>query len=90
MSSKVHGQNTLEVEVTNISMHGIWLLFENNEYFLPYDFFPWFKEAPVSKILNVQKISKEHFYWPDLDIDLTLNIISNPEIYPLIAKKDYS
>ncbi len=89
MNSKFHGQNTLKVEVTNISMHGIWLLCEDDEYFLPYDFFPWFKEALVSKILNVQKISKEHFYWPDLYIDLTLNIITNPEKYPLVAKTDH-
>ena len=88
MNSKVHGQNTSEVEVTNISMHGFWLLYEDKEYFMPFDSFPWFKDAPISKILNVQKISKEHFYWPELDIDLTLNIITNPEKYSLIAKTE--
>ena len=39
------GQFTSEVEVTHISTHGIWLLSEDEEYFLPYDEFPWFKDS---------------------------------------------
>lgn len=26
---------------------------------------------------------KHHFYWPDIDVDLTQEIIENPEIFPL-------
>ncbi len=41
--------DTLEVEVSHISQHGIWLLFCDRELFLSYQDFPWFKDAPVSE-----------------------------------------
>jgi hypothetical protein len=41
------------VEVTNISTHGVWLLARDREYFMPYEDFAWFKDAPVGKIVNV-------------------------------------
>ncbi len=34
-----------EVEVTNISRHGFWLLVRGKELFLPYKDFPWFQNA---------------------------------------------
>ncbi len=49
--------------------------------------FPWFKEVPVKQILNVEELFPNHFYWPDLDIDLTTEIIKNPQRFPLKAKK---
>ncbi|NOX19677.1 MAG: DUF2442 domain-containing protein [Nitrospirae bacterium] len=86
MKSKQLGRNGLKVEVTNISSHGIWLLAGDKELFLSYEDFPWFKDVSINKILNVQEISPGHFYWPDLDIDLTLEIIEHPERFPLKAK----
>jgi hypothetical protein len=77
-----HGTNTLQVEVTNISSHGIWLYVKNKEYFLSYSEFPWFQDKTVKNISNVKEISKGHFYWPDLDIDLSKDIIQNPSHYP--------
>ncbi|MEJ1364025.1 MAG: DUF2442 domain-containing protein [Candidatus Sedimenticola sp. (ex Thyasira tokunagai)] len=86
MSSLAHGNNTLAVEVTNISSHGIWLLSYNNELFLSYDDFPWFKDQPVKSIINVEEQSPNHFYWPDIDIDLTVEMIEHPDRFPLKAK----
>ena len=80
------GQSGLKVEVTNISSHGIWLLTREKELFLSYEDFPWFKEAPVKKILNVEEPMIGHFYWPELDVDLSLEIIEHPERFPLKAK----
>jgi hypothetical protein len=77
-----HGTNTLQVEVTNISSHGIWLYVKNKEYFLSYSDFPWFQDETVKKISNVEALSEDHFYWPDLDIDLSKDIIQNPSHYP--------
>jgi len=74
-----------KTEVTNISSHGIWLFHNSSEYFLPYDQFPWFKKANISEVLNVKTPSKNHFFWPDLDIDLHLDSIKNPDKYPLIS-----
>ena len=87
MSSQPHGKNTSVVEVTHISSHGIWLLAEEHEMFLSYEDFPWFKEVPVSKIINVEQQTKEHYYWPELDVDLSREIIDHPENYPLRSKE---
>ena len=86
MSSRALGKNTSEVEVANVSSHGVWLLAHERELFMPYEDFPWFKDVPVGKILNVEELSPGHFYWPDLDVDLTAEIIEHPERFPLKAK----
>ncbi|MFQ5596611.1 MAG: DUF2442 domain-containing protein [Nitrospiria bacterium] len=83
MSSKLHGTDTSKVEVTNISCHGLWLLSNDKELFMAYDDFPWFKDAPVGKILKVEELSPGHFYWPELDIDLGLETLEHPERFPL-------
>jgi len=54
--------------------------------FLPYDEFPWFKDRPVREILNVEEPQPGHFYWPELDVDLTEEIIEHPERFPKRAK----
>ena len=83
MSSSAHGKNTSETEVTHISLHGVWLLSSNGkELFMPYDEFPWFKDQPVKIIYNVEEQSPGHFYWPDIDVDLSEDIIENPGHYP--------
>jgi len=53
---------------------------------MPYDDFPWFKDASVVKILNVQELNPGHFYWPDLDVDLGIESIEHPERFPCKAK----
>ena len=60
----------------------------DREFFLSYDDFPWFKDAPVGKILNVREPAPGHFYWPDLDVDLGVESIENPGRFPLTAKGD--
>ena len=86
MSSKAPGKNTSPVEVTHISSNGVWILAGDKELFMSYEDFPWFKDVPVAKIINVQEPQPKHFYWPDLDVDLTADIIEHPERYPLKAK----
>ena len=85
MSSSVHGIPTSKVEVTNISSHGIWLLAADREHFLSFEDFPWFRDAPIGKILNVEQPTTGHFRWPDLDVDLRLASIEDPAGYPLKA-----
>jgi hypothetical protein len=88
MSLLAHGNSTSEVEVTNISTHGVWLLAHGRELFMSYDDFPWFKEKTVKSIINVEEQSPNHFYWPDLDVDLTMEIIEHPERFPLKSEND--
>lgn len=80
------GSTTSEAEVTNISRHGFWLLLDGHELFLPFDQFPWFKKAPVEAILRLERPAPRHLYWPELDVDLSLDSIEHPERYPLTAK----
>ncbi len=86
MSLLQHGSSISTIEVTNISAHGVWLLAHGKELFMSYDDFPWFKDQSVKSIINVEEPSPGHFYWPDIDIDVTEEIIENPEKFPLKAK----
>ena len=87
MNSLEHGTNTLAVEISNISAFGVWLLTGKKELFMSYEDFPWFKDQPVKSIINVEEQSPGHFYWPDIDVDLTEEIIENPECFPLKARR---
>ena len=86
MKSETLGTGTSEVEVTQISKHGIWLLLQEKEHFLSFENFPWFKTAPVSAIQNVELLNEQHLYWPDLDLDLAVESIEHPDRFPLVSK----
>jgi hypothetical protein len=36
--------------------------------------------------LNVEEPRHGHFFWPELDVDLTEEIIEHPDRFPLTAK----
>ena len=86
MKSAAPGRSTSPAEVTNVSPHGFWLFVGERELFVPFKEFPWFREASVREITNVQLPSPHHLYWPDLDIDLAVDSIEHPEKYPLVSK----
>ena len=84
--SETLGRSTSEVEVTQISTHGIWLLVYEKEYFLSFENSPWFKSSARSAMQNVKLLNEHHLYWPDLDVDLEFKSIEHPELFPLLAK----
>ncbi len=86
MRSLKRGKTTSACEVTNISQHGFWILTNGTEYFLPFEKFPWFRDARVSEITGVELHHGHHLYWPKLDIDLSLAIIRDPDKYKLLSK----
>ncbi len=86
MTSAALGIPPFPVEVTNISRHGFWLLLEDEELFLPFTEFPWFRDVAVGKILHVELPSSNHIYWPELDVDLAVESIRHPEKFPLVSK----
>lgn len=86
MKSFALGKNTSYVEIQEISKHGIWIYVKGREYFLPYKDYPWFKEAKISEVCNVQLLSGMHLHWPDLDVDLELEALQYPEKYPLVYR----
>jgi hypothetical protein len=86
MTSAARGVSTSPVEVTNISQHGFWLLLEDEELFLPFSEFPWFRDVAVGKILHVELPSSNQLYWPELDVDLAVESIRYPERFPLVSR----
>lgn len=78
---------TSGVEILNVSPFGIWMLANKVEYFLDYKKFPFFKDATVSDIFKVQQPHTGHLYWPELDIDLSLEIIAKPDNFPKVSKQ---
>ncbi len=86
MKSAKLGKSTLAVEVTNVSVHGFWILLANQERFLSFEQFPWFKDATIAALVNVELQSAQHLYWPDLDVDLAVESIEFPERFPLVSK----
>jgi len=88
MKSHAGGKSTLAAEVTQIDKQGIWVLIGEKESFLSFENFPWFRNASVSAIHNVELLNPRHLHWPDLDVDLAVESIEHPERFPLIAKSD--
>ena len=86
MRSAQRGKRTSGVEVTNVSAHGFWLLLEERELFLPFHKCPWFRDAPIAKLIRVQRPSADHLYWPELDVDLAVESIEHPERFPLVSR----
>lgn len=80
------GTSTFPVEVTNVSRHGLWVLVGDEELFLPFEQFPWFRDASIEKISVVDRQTADHLYWPLLDIDLSVESIRTPNAFPLVAK----
>ncbi len=83
MKSERPGTDTLEAEVSNISRQGFWIFLGDRELFVSFREFPWFEQAPVSKILRVERPQNDHLYWPELDVDLSIESIEHPAKFPL-------
>jgi len=86
MSLKKRGTDISAVEVSHIDNHGLWLCVKDKEYFLSFTEYPWFKEAKIKEITDVQLLHDYHIYWPKLDVDLEIDCLDNPQNYPLVYK----
>ncbi|MDZ4202056.1 MAG: DUF2442 domain-containing protein [Gallionella sp.] len=79
------GTSTFQAEITNVSKHGFWLLLAEEELFLPFTDFPWFRGATIEQLCEVEWPAENHLFWPSLDVDLAVDSIRNPSAFPLIA-----
>jgi len=86
MKSVKHGKPTLGADSIHITSFGLWLLLDDREYYADFTNFPWFKEAKVADVFQVQQLHPGHLYWPALDVDLSLESLESPEKFPLVAK----
>ena len=66
------GKSASPVEVSSVSPHGFWLLIGEQEVFVSFENFPWFREASIREIARVELPRPHHLYWPELDIDLAV------------------
>ena len=71
--------------VTHVSVHCFWLWLGAEELAVPYTEFPWFKNATIEQLSNVQRTTTDYLVWPQLDIDLSVEPIRRPEEFPLVA-----
>lgn len=86
MKSSVLGRNILDAEVQEITRNGIWVFVKGKEYMLPFAQYPWFKGAKIAEVLNLRLLHSNHLYWPDLDVDLGIEVLEHPEQFPLIDR----
>lgn len=80
-----NGNNTL-VKVLTITQNGLLLSIPQGDFFLSYTEYPWFKSAKVDDIFNVEMEGNDAIRWDNLDVDLEIDSILNPEKYPLLVK----
>ena len=85
LDKSVLDNSSSAIEVSLVSNHGFWLLTNNEELFLAYADFPWFKQATIEQLTDVKRPSENHLYWPVLDIDLSLESVRDPSKFPLIS-----
>ena len=87
MKSAPRGGDTSQVEVSGITGHGVWLFLGDREVFLSFKDFPWFRKAPVGGVLHVERPQPHHLHWPDLDVDLHLDSVLDPNRFPLVSRE---
>lgn len=73
-------------ELTHVSAHGLWVLVDDEELHLPFAHFPWFRKATIDQLSTIERPSKDHLYWPLLDVDLAVQSIRDPSAFPLISR----
>jgi hypothetical protein len=86
MPSLKNGKSTSRkpsVSVENITQWGIWIHVMGREYYLDYKHFPWFRDATLRQIHDVQLVRRSYLRWPTLNVDLELDCLTDPQRYPL-------
>jgi hypothetical protein len=53
---------------------------------LSHEHFPWFKKATIEQLTDVEWLSPNHVYWPQFDVDVSVESIRNPAAFPWMAK----
>jgi|GEM_PF-140836 len=83
MEFSTQGKVVSEIEVLNISKHGIWLATRDHELFISFKEFPWFQDASVRKLMHVKRPTPNYLHWPDLAIDLAVESV---RCFPLLSR----
>ena len=84
--SKKLGKAISVAEIQGISKQGLWIFVKDQEYFLPFDEYPWFAKATINQIYDFKLYHENHLHWASLDVDLNIDALKYPEAYPLKCK----
>ncbi len=60
----------------------IWILANDKEYFISYKDYPVFENASIKQIAAVTTDFSGNLHWEELDADIELDSLENPEDYP--------
>ena len=86
MISSKSGTDILDCNITSINDLGIWILIEDKEYFIPFSEYPGFKNASLNQVFNVRFLPPSQLYWEEIDVDIELKALVQPESFSLIYK----
>jgi hypothetical protein len=53
---------------------------------LTHEQFPWFRKATIDQVCHADRPTKDRLYWPELDIDLSIESIRKPSNFPFVVK----
>ena len=85
-SSARGARTSAKVEVLGLTPHALWLLIGGRELMLDFATFPWFADASLGEVCDVEFLHGRHLRWPKLDVDLHLDSIEHPERFPLVSR----
>ena len=54
------GAGTSKVELTNVSSHCLWVMIDDEELALPFDQFPWFRDATIAQLSVIERPTPDH------------------------------
>ncbi|MFA5242717.1 MAG: DUF2442 domain-containing protein [Sulfuricella sp.] len=80
------GASTSGIEVSLASSMGFWLLLGEEELFVSFSEFPWFKKATIEELATIEWPTPNHLYWPLIDVDLSVESIRTPGNFPLVSR----
>lgn len=83
MSPTIKNSTSSANIIQGISQKGIWILVNNQEFFLSFSEFPWFLKSTVEQIYNLELIHGKHLHWPEIDVDVEIDSLKSPGAYPL-------
>ena len=70
----------------DLSLHCFWLLLGDKELAVPFSEFPWFRKATIEQLSDVPRPTEDHLYWPQLDVDLSVESIRASQGFPLVSR----
>ncbi|GAP73426.1 DUF2442 domain-containing protein [Candidatus Symbiothrix dinenymphae] len=75
------------VNVQAIMPNGMYVSVSGSDYFLSFNRLPWFRNAKLDDIMNVEMFGNDGIRWDALDVDLEIESLIHPEKYPLVMKR---